>query len=104
MVPSEFERLKTILKSVKHLARECSCRNQSVVYVKRFIRHKDFYTFRLSNQTVQLKFGDGCQALINRHLIVSLSVPSAKLQVTGTLEDLQLRHSVHLEKKSKYIR
>ena len=100
----ELEPLKAKLKKLKYLVRERHQPSQSLVYVRRFIRHRDFYTFRLSNQTVQLKFADGCQVLINRQLLIIFSMPSVKVHLTGSLDDLLELGSPYLQKKSKYIR
>lgn len=103
-IPTEFSQLKGKLKAMRYLARDCQQPNQCLVYIRRFIRHRDFYTFRLSNQTVQLKFADGCQVLLNRQLTIYFSMPTTKAPLAGSFDDLMELGSPYFQKKSKYVR
>lgn len=98
----ETQKLKRLILKSRYIIKD-TVTDSSLVYIRKFIKHKDFFMFRLSNQLVQLKFDDGCLVLINKYLTITFYT-EGRPPICGCFEDLEGLNNQLFSKKSKYIK
>lgn len=101
-IPPEFEQRKIQLDSYRCLSRFAVSESQASIYVKKVMKHKDFYAFRLSNQTVHLKFGEQANAIVSKNLDVTFFSMDDNV-LFGSLKSLMGSNNIHFKKYQKYI-